>query len=79
MPIDLRQERRTGLLGRSDTLALLEIFAEKARKQVHTPAPVVVGKRGMGRTAVLVELGERFRLSGRASVMGVFDLVLAKQ
>jgi hypothetical protein len=70
MPIDLRQERRTGLLGRSDTLALLEIFAEKARKQVHTAVPVVIGKRGMGRTAVLIELADRFRLAGRASGYG---------
>jgi hypothetical protein len=70
MQLDLRAERRAGLLGRSDTLALLEIHLEKVTKQAHVPIPVVTGRRGMGRTAVLKEIVERSKNGNRPSGFG---------
>jgi AAA ATPase domain len=70
MQLDLRADRRAGLLGRSDTLALLEIHVEKVTKQAHVPIPVVTGRRGMGRTAVLREMNERSKNSQRPSGFG---------
>jgi hypothetical protein len=70
MQLDLRADRRAGLLGRSDTLALLEIHVEKVTKQAHVPIPVVTGRRGMGRTAVLREMIERSKNGQRPSGFG---------
>ncbi len=70
MMLDLRAEKRPGLLGRSDTLAMLEIYVEKAVKQLHIAVPIVTGPEGMGRSAVLHELLERSRNTGRTGGYG---------
>lgn len=70
MLLDLRAEKRPGLLGRSDTLAMLEIYVEKAVKQLHIAVPIVTGPEGMGRSAVLHELLERSRNTGRTGGYG---------
>ena len=55
MLLDLRAERRPGLLGRSDTLALLEIYVEKAVKQLHIAVPIVTGpERTVPRASILL-------------------------
>jgi hypothetical protein len=65
MPADVRMDRRVSLLGRADLFPNLDGYVDKALKQMDVLMPVLTGRAGIGRTAMLHELGERQSVIGR--------------
>jgi hypothetical protein len=68
--LETRIDRRVNLLARNDLFPPLDQYIDSALQQADVRMPVLTGRPGIGRTAMLQELGERQSVVGRSVGFG---------